>query len=224
MIAFDRVVGVLLRDVRRGRDEFVEYPQVRGGLVGGHLDRRRPAPQGPGEEPTGRWGVPLLGQQDVDDLAVLVDRPVQVPPPADDLDVGLVDEPAAPGRVPRRTGGLGEQRGEPLHPPVHRHVVDAGFGQQLLHMPVGQPIAQVPADPDRDHRRNRNPANADRSTEGRAVRGRRTCPASSAAPTATTRARSMQQTPPGSGGCGQAVGADRGRGPAATCCGTSPSE
>jgi hypothetical protein len=26
--------------------------------------------------------------------------------------------------MPERAGGLGEQRGEPLHPPVHRHVVD----------------------------------------------------------------------------------------------------
>ena len=32
MIAFDRVVLVLLRDLRRGRDDFVEYPQVRTGL------------------------------------------------------------------------------------------------------------------------------------------------------------------------------------------------
>jgi hypothetical protein len=41
---------------------------------------------------------------------------------------------------------------------------------------------------------NRNPANADRSTGGRAARSRRTRPAPSAGPTTTTRARTMQQS------------------------------
>jgi hypothetical protein len=44
-------------------------------------------------------------------MPVLVDRPVQVPRPAGDLDVGLVYEPAVAGRVPERVGGVGEQRG-----------------------------------------------------------------------------------------------------------------
>ena len=39
-----------------------------------------------------------------------------------------------PARVPERAGGVGEQRGEPLHPPVHGYGVDgdAALGQQLL--------------------------------------------------------------------------------------------
>ena len=55
--------------------------------------------------------------------------------------------------MPERTGGVGEQRGEPLHPPVDRDVVDvdAPFGQQLLRIPIRQPVAQVPADRQRDH-------------------------------------------------------------------------
>jgi hypothetical protein len=69
-----------------------------------------------GEEPARGGGVPLLGQQHVDDLPVLVDRPIQVLPPASDLQVGLVDEPAVAGRVPERPGGIGEQRRESLHP------------------------------------------------------------------------------------------------------------
>ena len=89
------------------------------------------ATQSPDVEPAGSGGVPLFGQQDVDDLPVLVDRPVQVLPPAGHLDVGLVDEPPVSGGVPERSGGVGKQRGEPLHPPVHGHVVDldAAFGQ-----------------------------------------------------------------------------------------------
>ena len=74
VIGFDAVVAVLLGDVGRGRDQFGQDPQVRAGLVSGHLDRRRPVRQRMGEEPAGGRGVPLLGQQHVDDLPVLVDR------------------------------------------------------------------------------------------------------------------------------------------------------
>jgi hypothetical protein len=37
---------------------------------------------------------------------VLIDRSVQVPPPAGDLDVGLIDEPPITGRATARTGGI----------------------------------------------------------------------------------------------------------------------
>ena len=72
MIGFNTIVRVLLGDVRCGRDKFVQHPQIGACLIGGHLDRRRPVPQGAGEEPAGRCGVPLFRQQDVDDLPVLV--------------------------------------------------------------------------------------------------------------------------------------------------------
>jgi len=39
MISFDRIIGVPRGHVRRRRDQFVDHPQVRAGLVGGHLDR-----------------------------------------------------------------------------------------------------------------------------------------------------------------------------------------
>jgi hypothetical protein len=106
MIAFDPVVVVLLGHVCRGGDQVVDHPQVRAGLIGGHLHRCRAVGQRPGEEPASGRGVPLLGQQDVDDdLAVLVNRPIQIPPPAGHLDVRLVHEPAVPDRVPQRAGG-----------------------------------------------------------------------------------------------------------------------
>ena len=40
MISFNTIIGVLRGHVRRGRDQFVDHPQVRAGLVGGDLDRR----------------------------------------------------------------------------------------------------------------------------------------------------------------------------------------
>lgn len=41
---------------------------------------------------------------DVDDLAVLVNGPVEVSPPAGDLQIGLIDEPAVAGSVAARPG------------------------------------------------------------------------------------------------------------------------
>lgn len=56
-------------------------------------------------------------------------------------------------RVPGKPGGIGEQWGEPLHPAVHRDVVDldAAFGEQFLDVAIGQPVAQVPAHRHHDH-------------------------------------------------------------------------
>jgi hypothetical protein len=55
--------------------------------------------------------------------------------------------------VAAESGGVGQQRREALHPPVDGDVVDldAAFDQQFLDIPVGQAVAQVPADRDHDH-------------------------------------------------------------------------
>ena len=94
MISFDAVVGGLLGDVPWGRDQFVDDARVHRGLVGRHLHRRRAVRQGAGEECPSSLGIAALRDEDVDDLAVLVDRAVKVEPAAGDLDVGLIDEPA----------------------------------------------------------------------------------------------------------------------------------
>jgi hypothetical protein len=92
--------------MRSGRDQFVENPQVWCGLVGGHLDGRLLVAESAEEESAGRRGVALSGQQHVDDLPELVDRPIQVPPPAGHLHMGLIHEPAVPDRVPGAAGRL----------------------------------------------------------------------------------------------------------------------
>jgi hypothetical protein len=78
---------------------------------------------------------------------MLVHGSVHVAPHTGDFDVGLVDEPPVTGRVPGEASGVGEQRREPLHPPVDGDVIDlhTAFGQQLFDVPVGQTVAQVPA-------------------------------------------------------------------------------
>jgi hypothetical protein len=60
--------------------------------IGGHLGRDRAGAQCPGEEPPGGGQVAPLGLKHVDDLAVLVNRAVQVGPPPGDLDVRLAGE------------------------------------------------------------------------------------------------------------------------------------
>jgi hypothetical protein len=84
---------------------------------------------------------------------VLVDRAVDVAPPAGDLHVGLVQSPAGTDGVSARPGGVSQQRREPQHPAVDGEVVDlnAALGQQFLNVAIGQAEAQVPAHRPHDH-------------------------------------------------------------------------
>jgi len=99
--------------------------------------------------------VTVLGHEHVDDLPELVHRPVEAPPPAGHLHVGLVDEPPITRSVAARAGGVREQRRESLHPPVYGDVIDVHtpLGQQLLHVPIGESVPEVPPDRNRDHLR-----------------------------------------------------------------------
>src|SRR3954447_2219081 len=87
------------------------------------------------------------------DLAVLVDGSVDVAPDAVDFDVRVVDVPTVARRVAGDSGGVGEQRGEPVHPPVDGDVVDpdAAFGEEFLDVAVREAVARVPADRHDDH-------------------------------------------------------------------------
>ncbi len=80
----------------------------------------------------------MTRDEDIDDLAMLIHCPVDVPPNAVDLDVRLVDEPPAADLVPARWGRVDGQGREPLHPTVNGDVinVDAPLGEELLQVPV----------------------------------------------------------------------------------------
>jgi hypothetical protein len=146
------LVRVLLYGVQRRRDQLVEDPWVDRGRVGGDLGRDRARAQRPGKEAPGGRQVTPPGQQDVDDLAMLVDRPVQVGPLAGDLHGRLIVEPPVTRSVAAWPGRLDELRGEALEPAVDGGVIhgDSALGQQFLRITVGQAIPQVPADRDRD--------------------------------------------------------------------------
>jgi hypothetical protein len=111
VISFHAVVRVLLEDVPGGWGELVDQPRVDRRPVGGDLDRGRAVRQGAGEECPCSRAVTAFGDQDIDDLSVLVDRAVEIGPAAGDLDVGLIDEPLSPvacraGRAASMTSGV----------------------------------------------------------------------------------------------------------------------
>jgi hypothetical protein len=60
------------------------------------------------EEPAGRRGVSPYGDEHVDDLPELVDRPVHVPPLPSDLHIGLVRVPAIADLMPAGPSSLGQ--------------------------------------------------------------------------------------------------------------------
>jgi hypothetical protein len=101
MVGLDWVVRVPLDGMQRRGDQLIEDPRISRCPVGGDLGWDRACAQRAGEEPPGRSQVTPLGQHHVDDLAVLLNRPVQIRPTAGDLDVGLIAEPP----VPRARGG-----------------------------------------------------------------------------------------------------------------------
>jgi hypothetical protein len=55
--------------------------------------------------------------------------------------------------VAAEPGSVGQQRGEPLHPPEDGDMVDlhTALDQQFFHVAIGQIEPQIPADRDDDH-------------------------------------------------------------------------
>jgi hypothetical protein len=139
VVGLDRIVRVPLYGMQRRGDQLVQDPRISRGPVGGDLGRDRTRAQRPDEEPPGGSQVPPHGQHDVDDLAVLVNRPVQVRPTARHLDIGFVGKPPGARRQNRarqRTATAITSRGnrkpantevepEDITPPVSRSLRSA---------------------------------------------------------------------------------------------------
>jgi hypothetical protein len=148
------VVCVPFDVVPRGRDQLVKHRRVDRCGVGDHLngDDLR-CHQRPFEESARRLTVAPRRDKHVDDLPVLVHRPVDVAPDAVDLHIGFVHEPSVTGRMPAEPGRVGEQWREPLNPAKHRDVIDldTALSQQLLDVAIRQAVPQVPPDRHHDH-------------------------------------------------------------------------
>lgn len=80
VICLDRVVRVLSDGVQRRGDQLVKHPRIDGRAVGRDLGRDRARAQRPGEEAPGCRQVTAPRQQDVNDLAMLIDSPVEIGP------------------------------------------------------------------------------------------------------------------------------------------------
>jgi hypothetical protein len=118
VVGCDRVVRVTLDGMQRRGDQLVQDSRIGRGAVGGDLGRDRAGAQRRVEEPPGRRQVAPGGERHVDDLAVLVDSPVQVSPSAGDFDVGLVGGPPVTRSMPTESRRLDELGREPLDPPM----------------------------------------------------------------------------------------------------------
>jgi len=72
--------------------------------------------------------------------------------------------------MPAGASRVDQLRREALHPPEQRHMVrlDTALGEELFQVPVGQSVAQVPADRQQDHvRRKPEPGERQRCLNGR---------------------------------------------------------
>jgi hypothetical protein len=181
-------------------------------LIGTDPERACMTPFDPGEinaqlvrlgflQPTGSSAAQPRTTGPKPDLAMLIDRAVEIRPLAGDLEVGLIDEPPVARSVPAEPGSLDELRGETLHPPVDGDLIngDTALGQQLLDIPVGQPVPQVPADRDRDHLPQEPETSEDR---GRARRSHRTSLQQPRSANATVPSRASPLCSAGRPGCG----------------------
>ena len=114
-----------------GGQQLIEHSRIRGSPVSAHLGRARAVLQRADEELASGREIPFLRDEDVDDLAELVDRAVQIDPPPGHFDICLINEPSIPGRVPAGSCCANHQRNEPLHPAIDGHMInaDAAFGQ-----------------------------------------------------------------------------------------------
>jgi hypothetical protein len=115
-------------------------------LVSGDLDWSGTEPDRASKEGPRCSAVAAFREQNVDDLAVLVDSPIEIRPPPGDLDVGLVQEPPIAGCVAEsrsagdrgalelvEVGPAGEQIDDALDRPYRCRRVGAWLG--TVHQP-----------------------------------------------------------------------------------------
>jgi hypothetical protein len=93
VVGFDPIVRIPLDVVKRAGDQFLDHHAERRRSIGHDLDRIAMSSECGLEEPTCGFRVAFRWHVHVDDLAVLIDRAVDVSPEPSDLDVCLIHEP-----------------------------------------------------------------------------------------------------------------------------------
>lgn len=119
-------------------EQFVNNAKQRCSEISRDLSRTCMAGQDHREERTSSREIASLRDVYVDDLAILVDRPVHVPPHPCDLDIGFVNEPAVTDTVTAGSRGVDQQGCEALYPPVDRDVIniDPAFSKKFFYIAV----------------------------------------------------------------------------------------
>ena len=118
---------------------------VSGDLLGLDLGDR----SGGAEERLGGSHIAGLTEIDIDQVAVTIDRPVEIAPLTGDFDVGLVDVPAPAGFAgPALAQAFGDQRRQLGLPIPHRLVGEheAPDQEHLRQLTQAQLVAQPPKD------------------------------------------------------------------------------
>jgi len=107
MISFDSIVGVLRGVVECSRQEIRDHADQGVGPVGG-LGWQTMGGDCRTEELRGSLEVSPFGHENVDDLPVLVNGPIDVSPGPGDIQIGLVDKPVSTNPVATWLGRVDE--------------------------------------------------------------------------------------------------------------------
>jgi hypothetical protein len=102
------------------RDELINHGEERPRPIGHHRSRYAVMIERKNKDPASGSQVAARGDTHIDDLAVLVDRAVDLAPPARDLQVGLIHVPPVTDRVATRPRPVDQQRGKRC---THRYTV-----------------------------------------------------------------------------------------------------
>ena len=138
VIVLDPVVRVLGGIMQNIRKQFIDHAQQRWSEIGRDFFRTFVAGQDRREERSCCGQIASFRNVHVDDLAVLVDRPIHLPPNTSDFHVGLINEPAVTDTVTARSRSVDQQRCEALNPSVDRDVIniDPAFREELFHVTI----------------------------------------------------------------------------------------
>jgi hypothetical protein len=93
VIALNWVIGIPLGDMARGGQKLIQCSYIGRRAVGTHLTRLWTMLERAGEKPASSRQIPLVGPQQIDDLPILVDRPIPIPPPPGDFHIHLIHKP-----------------------------------------------------------------------------------------------------------------------------------
>jgi hypothetical protein len=102
VIRLNRIIEILLDEVAGGGQELIDGSGVGRCAVGIHFRRVPTVLQRASEKSAGGRQIPPRGYQHIDDLPILIDCPVQIPPPPGDLYIHLVSKPTVSRDMPAR--------------------------------------------------------------------------------------------------------------------------